>query len=90
MKALLPENEPDRLNALGRYRILDTPPDGAFDHIAEMAAIFFRVPIALASMRLPRCAPTTASVPGRCALSTASRVTWRQARLIVAVSVVPD
>jgi GAF domain-containing protein len=38
------------LNALRRYRILDTLPDGAFDHIAEMAATFFRVPIAIVSL----------------------------------------
>jgi GAF domain-containing protein len=50
MKAVLPENEPDRLKALRRYQILDTPPDGAFDHIAETAAIFFRVPIAIVSL----------------------------------------
>jgi PAS domain S-box-containing protein len=50
MKAALPENELDRLNALRRYQILDTPPDGAFDHIVEMAANFFRVPIAIVSL----------------------------------------
>jgi phosphoserine phosphatase RsbU/P len=42
----LPENEPERLNALRRYRILDSPPESAFDRIAEMAAAFFRVPMA--------------------------------------------
>jgi hypothetical protein len=50
MKAALPDNEAERLNALQRYPILDTPPDGAFDRIAEMAANFFRVPIAIVSL----------------------------------------
>jgi len=50
MKALLPENELERLDALRRYGILDTPPDGAFDHITELAAGFFQVPIAIVSL----------------------------------------
>jgi formate hydrogenlyase transcriptional activator len=50
MKSELPENEAGRLVALRRYQILDTPPDGAFDHIAAMAGIFFRVPIAIVSL----------------------------------------
>jgi sigma-B regulation protein RsbU (phosphoserine phosphatase) len=37
MNAATPENEAERLDALRRYQILDTPPDGAFDRIAEMA-----------------------------------------------------
>ena len=50
MEALLPEDEPERLEALRRYKILDTPPDRAFDHIAEVAAGLFRVPIAIVSL----------------------------------------
>ena len=50
MDALLPENEAERLDALRRYQILDTPPDGAFDHITEVAASLFRVPIAIVSL----------------------------------------
>src|SRR5713226_4456826 len=46
MKTELPENEAERLNALRRYEILDTPPEPAFDRIAEMAANFFHVPMA--------------------------------------------
>jgi formate hydrogenlyase transcriptional activator len=46
MKPLLPENEAERLDALRRYQILDTPPEPAFDRIVEMAANFFRVPMA--------------------------------------------
>ena len=47
MKGLSPEDEMERLEALRRYHILDTPPDRAFDHIAEVAAGLFRVPIAM-------------------------------------------
>jgi len=50
MKALLFKDEQERLEALRRYRILDTPPEGVFDHIAELAASLFRVPIALVSL----------------------------------------
>ena len=50
MKALLPENETERLDAVRRYQILDTPPDGAFDHITEVAASLFQVPIAIVSL----------------------------------------
>ena len=50
MNTLLPENEEERLNALRRYQILDTPPEPAFDRIAEMAANFFRVPMAGVSL----------------------------------------
>src|SRR5260370_17448781 len=46
MKTPLPANDAERLNALRRYQILDTPPEPAFDRIAEMAASFFRVPMA--------------------------------------------
>ena len=50
MKTALPENEAERLNALRRYQILDTPPEPAFDRIAEMAANFFQVPMAGVSL----------------------------------------
>ena len=50
MKTTLPENEAERLNALRRYQILDTPPEPAFDRIAEMAANFFHVPMAGVSL----------------------------------------
>jgi len=45
-----PGNEAERLNALRRYQILDTPPEPAFDRIAEMAAKFFHVPMAGVSL----------------------------------------
>jgi phosphoserine phosphatase RsbU/P len=44
--AIVPANEAQRLEAILRYDILDTPPDGAFDRIAALAARWFRVPIA--------------------------------------------
>jgi hypothetical protein len=42
---VLPANEAERLNALRRHQMLDTPPEPAFDRIAEMAANFFHVPM---------------------------------------------
>jgi formate hydrogenlyase transcriptional activator len=50
MRAELPQNESQRLGALRRYQILDTLPDGTFDHLAAVAAVLFRVPIALVSL----------------------------------------
>ncbi len=40
----------DRLNALRRYAILDTPPEGAFDRVTEMAAEMLDVPVAVVSL----------------------------------------
>jgi len=48
--ATLPANESQRLLALARYQILDTPPDGAFDRITELAATLLEVPIAIVSL----------------------------------------
>jgi sigma-B regulation protein RsbU (phosphoserine phosphatase) len=39
-------DEAERLAAVRRYAILDTPPDGAFDRICALAARFFDVPFA--------------------------------------------
>ena len=47
---LIPPNEPQRLAAVRRYDILDTPPDGTFDRIAALAARLFDVPIAIVSV----------------------------------------
>ncbi|MFI5955123.1 PP2C family protein-serine/threonine phosphatase [Cryptosporangium sp. NPDC051539] len=44
--SLFPPNEAERLKAVRRYDILDTPPDGAFDRIAALAARIFGVPVA--------------------------------------------
>jgi PAS domain S-box-containing protein len=46
----LPANEAERLEALRRYEILDTPPEVAFDRITTLAARLFDVPIALVSL----------------------------------------
>ncbi|WEO77837.1 protein kinase [Cryobacterium sp. SO2] len=43
-------DEEGRMNAVRRYDLLDTPPDGAFDRITGMAARIFQVPIALVSV----------------------------------------
>lgn len=40
------DGEPERLAAVRRYAILDTPPDGAFDRVCALAARFFDVPFA--------------------------------------------
>jgi GAF domain-containing protein len=50
MGAVLPPDEPERLEALRRYEILDTPHDGAFDSITAIAADFFQVPISIVSL----------------------------------------
>jgi GAF domain-containing protein len=46
----VPENEEQRLAAVRRYNILDTPPDGAFDRITTLAARLFDVPISIISI----------------------------------------
>lgn len=46
----LPPNEEKRIETLKRYDILDTPPDGAFDRITQLAAAIFKVPIAIISL----------------------------------------
>ncbi|SHN28973.1 PP2C family protein-serine/threonine phosphatase [Cryptosporangium aurantiacum] len=46
VSGLIPPNEAERLRAVRRYDILDTPPDGAFDRIAALAARIFEVPVA--------------------------------------------
>src|SRR3954467_9871352 len=43
-------NEPQRMAAVKRYEILDTPPDGAFDRITAIAARRFGVPISIISI----------------------------------------
>ncbi len=47
---MIPNNEPERLAAVRRYNILDTPPDGAFDRITALAARSFNVPISIVSI----------------------------------------
>ena len=50
LTAPLPANEAERLEALRRYKILDTPTEVAFDRITSLAARMFDVPIALVSL----------------------------------------
>lgn len=46
----IPDDDVERLAAVARYAILDTPPDGAFDRITSLAARVFDVPIAIVSV----------------------------------------
>ncbi|BDI30602.1 hypothetical protein CCAX7_26530 [Capsulimonas corticalis] len=50
MTSPIPDNEEQRLEALRRYRILDTPPDLSFDRITALAARVFETPIALVTL----------------------------------------
>jgi len=43
-------DEMQRLEALRRYQLLDTPPDGAFDRVTALAERYFRTPICLVSL----------------------------------------
>ena len=45
-----PSNESERIKALSRYEILDSPPDGSFDHLTKLAATLFNVPISIISL----------------------------------------
>ena len=47
---ILPTAEAERLAVVGRYEILDTPPDGTFDRITNLAARLFNVPISIVSI----------------------------------------
>jgi len=40
----MPADEPERLAALRRYEILDTPPEDVFDRVTQLAASLFAVP----------------------------------------------
>ncbi|MTJ06706.1 PAS domain S-box protein [Anabaena sp. UHCC 0204] len=47
---LLPNNERQRLKLLNQYQILNTPPETAFDEIAQLAKDICETPIALISL----------------------------------------
>jgi sigma-B regulation protein RsbU (phosphoserine phosphatase) len=47
---LIPEDEDQRMQAVRRYDVLDTPPDGAFDRVTALAARHFEVPISIVSI----------------------------------------
>jgi GAF domain-containing protein len=42
--------ERERIKALHKYELLDTPPDGSFNKMAALAAKIFNVPIAIISL----------------------------------------
>ena len=46
----IPTNETERLAALHRYKILDTPPEAAFERITALTARLFDMPTALISL----------------------------------------
>jgi len=50
--AVEPEHDPEseRLDAVRRYNLLDTPPDGAFDRITALASRLFSVPMAIVTV----------------------------------------
>jgi GAF domain-containing protein len=47
---LIPDNESERLAALRRFDVLDTPPDGAFDRITRLASELLEMPISIVSL----------------------------------------
>lgn len=83
---LLPPNEKDRLDAVRRYDVLDTPPDGAFDRITALAARLFDVPISIVSIvdsdriwfksRHGLAAEETTRDPGLCASAILGDTPW--------------
>lgn len=44
------EEEVERIRTLKKYQILDTPPDGSFDRITQLAAKLLHVPIAIITL----------------------------------------
>ncbi len=47
---IIPEDDEERVQNLKSYKILDTPTEGPFNHVASIAAHMFKVPIALVSL----------------------------------------
>jgi GAF domain-containing protein len=50
VEAQYPANEAGRLEAIRRYDILDTPPDGAFERVTKLASRMLQTPIAIVSI----------------------------------------
>lgn len=47
---VMDHTEEERLAAVRRYDILDTPPDGSFDRITKLASELFDIPVALVTI----------------------------------------
>ncbi len=47
---IIPDNDKERILAVKRYQILDTPPEHAFDNVARLATQIFKVPVSLISL----------------------------------------
>jgi len=47
---IIPQNETERLDAVHRYAVLDTPPENAFDRITTLAARVLNTPVAIVSI----------------------------------------
>lgn len=50
MEELIPANEAQRMGALRRFDVLDTPRDGAFDRITRLASEMLEMPISIVSL----------------------------------------
>jgi hypothetical protein len=50
MKALLPDNEAQRIEELLQYKLLDTPAEQAFDDLTRLAAYICGTPISLITL----------------------------------------
>lgn len=48
--SIIPDDEAERIAAVHRYQILDTPSDGSFDRVTALAARRFGVPISIISI----------------------------------------
>lgn len=49
-ESVIPADDEQRLAALRRYDVLDTPPDGAFDRVTALAARYLGVPVSVVSL----------------------------------------
>lgn len=47
---IIPDNDQERIEALKRYKIIDTPQEQAFNHVAQLAMQIFKVPVSLVSL----------------------------------------
>ncbi|WP_200340442.1 ATP-binding protein [Rhodovibrio sodomensis] len=84
------QSEPERLQALYRYDVLDSAPEPTFDRLTELAARLFDVPISLVSL-LERDRQWFKSAHGLCATETSTSVSFCKHTLgSDRVLVVPD